>query len=122
VGHGSRRRTVANARYVKELLTPLVEAGRIELAGILADVLDDLGEYGKAEVAYREATRAGDPAALNDYAMFLVDHDRIDEAIPVAPASDRRGGFARAGEPGTRPSRRGCTTSTAPLSSVNNFG
>ena len=66
-----------------ELLAPLVADGRIELAGVLADVLADLGLTADAEHAYRLATSGDDGEAMNNYALFLADQDRPAEAVAM---------------------------------------
>jgi Tfp pilus assembly protein PilF len=66
-----------------ELLAPLVAAGRIELADVLADVLADLGLTDDAEHAYRVATSGDDSGAMNNFALFLADQGRQVEAVAM---------------------------------------
>jgi Tfp pilus assembly protein PilF len=66
-----------------ELLAPLVADGRIELAGVLADVLADLGLTDDAEHAYHVATSRDDSEALNNFALFLADQGRHVEAVAM---------------------------------------
>jgi Tfp pilus assembly protein PilF len=66
-----------------ELLTPLVADGRIVLAGVLADVLADLGLTDDAEHAYRLATTGDDGEAMNNFALFLADQGRPVEAVAM---------------------------------------
>lgn len=64
-----------------ELLAPLVADGHIVLAGVLADVLADLGLTDDAEHAYRLATTGDDGEAMNKFALFLSDQGRPVEAV-----------------------------------------
>lgn len=54
----------------RELLAPLVADGRTDLAGVLADVLADLGLTDDAEHAYRVAIALDDGEAMNNFALF----------------------------------------------------
>lgn len=66
-----------------ELLAPLVADGRIDLAGVLADVLADLGLTDDAEHAYQLATGGDDGEAMNNFALFLADQGRPTEAVAM---------------------------------------
>lgn len=65
----------------QELLVPLVEAGRDDLADVLADVLADLDLTQDAERAYLVAVASGDSKAMNNFALFLAEQGRFDEAV-----------------------------------------
>ncbi len=67
----------------RDVLVEAVGGGRVELAGLLGDVADALGDSELAEASYRKAIEAGDPDALNDFAVFLRGEERYDEAIAV---------------------------------------
>src|ERR1700716_2336177 len=66
-----------------ELLAPLVAGGRIDLADVLADVLADLGLNDDAEAAYRIATAGEDSQAMNNFALFLAEQGRLEEAVAM---------------------------------------
>jgi tetratricopeptide (TPR) repeat protein len=63
-----------------ELLTPRVEAGRVDLALQLADALAGTGSIDRAEDAYQIAVNADDVAAMNTYGVFLRHRGRLAEA------------------------------------------
>lgn len=63
-----------------ELLAPRVRAGQVELALPLAEALAAIGDFDRAEDAYRTAVRAGDVAALNSFGVFLRERGRLREA------------------------------------------
>jgi Tfp pilus assembly protein PilF len=65
------------------LLEPIVAEGRLDLAGLLADIFDDADNTERAEHFYLLAVEQGDLEALNDYGVFLVAEERFEEAIPV---------------------------------------
>ncbi|MCR3754561.1 tetratricopeptide repeat protein [Lentzea californiensis] len=65
----------------QELLDPLVAAGRDDLADVLADVLADLDLSQDAERAYLMAVASGDSKAMNNFALFLAEQGRFDEAV-----------------------------------------
>jgi len=67
----------------RDVLVEAVNGGRADLGGLLGDVADDLGDGELAEASYRKAIQAGDPDALNDFAVFLRGEERYDEAIEV---------------------------------------
>jgi Tfp pilus assembly protein PilF len=64
-----------------ELLGPLVAAGRADLSDVLADVLADLGLTDDAERAYLVAVGEDDSKAMNNFALFLAEQGRLDEAV-----------------------------------------
>lgn len=66
-----------------ELLAPLVAGGRVDLAGVLGDVLADLGLAVDADAAYRIAIAADDSEAMSNYALFLVEQGRMAEAVTM---------------------------------------
>jgi Tfp pilus assembly protein PilF len=66
-----------------ELLGPLVAAGRDDLADVLADVLADLDLPDEAESAYLLAVAGGDCRAMNNFALFLAEQGRHDEAVEM---------------------------------------
>lgn len=66
-----------------ELLAPLVADGRVDLAGVLGDVLADLALAEDADAAYRVAVAADDGEAMTNYALFLVEQGRTTEAVAM---------------------------------------
>ncbi|MFS8095706.1 tetratricopeptide repeat protein [Lentzea alba] len=66
-----------------ELLGPLVAAGRADLSDVLADVLADLGLTDDAERAYLMAVDEDDGKAMNNFALFLAEQGRLDEAVAM---------------------------------------
>jgi Tfp pilus assembly protein PilF len=67
----------------QELLGPLVAAGRDDLADVLGDVLADLDLTDEAETAYLLAVAEGSSKAMNNFALFLAEQGRLDEAVEM---------------------------------------
>lgn len=85
LGRGDRREAV-------DVLTPAVVAGgHPELAGVLGETLAALGDHDRAEEAFLVGLDAGDPAATNDYGVFLRDRGRTQEAAFVLDRAARAG-------------------------------
>lgn len=70
-------------RQAIKVLKRVIKAGRTDLYGLLGSMAAELGEAKVAEKAYRDAIATGDVEALNDYAVFLQDEKRFDEAREV---------------------------------------
>lgn len=75
-----------------EVLTPAVMTRReSRLAGLLGETLAAIGDHESAEEAFLVGLDAGDPAATNDYGVFLRDRGRTQEAQYVLDRAVRLG-------------------------------
>ncbi|WP_394362457.1 tetratricopeptide repeat protein [Amycolatopsis sp. SB7-3] len=70
-------------REALKVLKRAIKAGRVDLYSLLGSLAAELGEAKAAEKAYRNAIANGDVEALNDFAVFLQDEERFDEARDV---------------------------------------
>ena len=83
--HGERREAV-------DVLSPAVLAGRqAHLAGLLGETLAVMGDNEGAEQAFLVGLDGGDPAAMNDYGVFLRARGRTQEALYVLDRAVRAG-------------------------------
>jgi Tfp pilus assembly protein PilF len=77
-----------------ELLSPRIRAGQPELALQLADVQTTIGDFERAEQAYRIAVADGDASAMNNLGILLRGRGRLREAEVMlrraAEAGDER--------------------------------
>ncbi|MDD7963795.1 tetratricopeptide repeat protein [Actinomycetospora lemnae] len=81
-----------NRREAVEILTPAVmRGGRADLAGLLGETLAAVGDHESAEAAFLVGLDAGDPAAMNDYGVFLRERGRTQEALYVLDRAVRLG-------------------------------
>ncbi|OKA07359.1 hypothetical protein ATP06_0216025 [Amycolatopsis regifaucium] len=78
-------------REAVKMLKRAIKSGRVDLYGLLGSIAAELGEVKVAEKAYRNAIEKGDVEALNDYAVFLQDEERFDEAREVLQRSAELG-------------------------------
>jgi tetratricopeptide (TPR) repeat protein len=75
-----------------DVLTPPVMARRESaLAGLLGETLAAIGDHDSAEAAFLIGLDAGDPAATNDYGVFLRGRGRTQEAQYVLDRAVRLG-------------------------------
>jgi tetratricopeptide (TPR) repeat protein len=75
-----------------EVLTPAVMARRESaLAGLLGETLEAVGDHDGAEAAFLVGLDGGDPAATNDYGVFLRGRGRTQEAQYVLDRAVRLG-------------------------------
>ncbi|MFI0802571.1 pentatricopeptide repeat domain-containing protein (PPR motif) [Amycolatopsis lurida] len=77
----------ARPREAVKVLKRAIKAGRADLYGLLGSVAAECGQARIAEKAYRDAIEKGDVEALNDYAVFLQDEERFEEAREVLQRS-----------------------------------
>lgn len=83
--HGERREAV-------EVLTPAVHGRRrSDLAGLLGETLEALGDHEGAEAAFLVGIDGGHPDAMNDYGVFLRARGRTQEAAYVLDRAARLG-------------------------------
>ncbi len=70
-------------REAIKVIKRAIKTGRVDLYSLLGSLAAELGDAKTAENAYRNAIAKGDVEALNDYAVFLQDEERFDEAQQV---------------------------------------
>ncbi|MFC9253998.1 tetratricopeptide repeat protein [Amycolatopsis thailandensis] len=78
-------------REAIKVLNRAIKSGRADLYSLLGSMAAELGDIKCAEKAYRNAIAKGDVEALNDYAVFLQDEERFDEAREVLQRSAELG-------------------------------
>ena len=79
-------------REAADVLVPAVMSRREpELAGLLGETLAAIGDHEAAEAAFLVGLDAGDPAATNDYGVFLRGRGRTQEALYVLDRAVRLG-------------------------------
>ena len=79
-------------REAADLLLPAVMTHReSEHAGLLGETLAAIGDHDSAEAAFMVGLDGGDPAATNDYGVFLRGRGRTQEALYVLDRAVRLG-------------------------------
>ncbi|MEJ2864151.1 tetratricopeptide repeat protein [Actinomycetospora flava] len=79
-------------REAADLLIPAVMSRReSEHAGLLGETLAAIGDHDSAEAAFLVGLDGGDPAATNDYGVFLRGRGRTQEALYVLDRAVRLG-------------------------------